>query len=67
MHLYLKLCWVLFLFMTMTGCPGTGKPAQNKCTQVGQQCKRKQGELGVCTPTSPDSIQPHHLECVAQH
>ena len=67
MPLYIKLSLLCLLCFALNGCPGTGKPAQRKCTQVGQQCKRGQGELGVCTPTSPNSDQPHALECVSQH
>ena len=63
-----SLAMILFGLITQSGCPGTGKPAQTKCTQVGQQCKRGGGELGVCSPTSPSSnIASSKLECVAQH
>ena len=64
---YARILLLCLLSLPLCGCPGTGKPAQSKCTRVGQQCKRGQGELGVCTPTAPTSNQPHALDCVAQH
>lgn len=64
---FIKGVLLFTLCANQVGCPGTGKPTQSICTQVGQQCKRRQGELGVCTPTSPHSSHPHSLECVAQH
>jgi hypothetical protein len=79
MSTYLKGCLFSLILLGQIGCPGTGTPAQSQCNRVGQQCKRGQGELGVCTPTTPQSHlksslesgselgQSRILECVAQH
>ncbi|MEM9195148.1 MAG: hypothetical protein AAGF12_38605 [Myxococcota bacterium] len=57
----------LLLGSLLSGCP-TGTSLSETCTAVGDQCRIRDGLLGVCTPKDPpDCPDPPCLQCVGQH
>ena len=54
---------IIIVSVMFIACQGTGKPITASCQKIGQQCRLKAGELGVCSPVNTGE----KLACLPQH